>query len=236
MWVGSSSGTWGSAQHPAHGPTSPPRGAPGQGRAQVPPSHLHRYWSPGRLRTSGRKCLQLISTNFCAHTLQKVLEDRRAGLRNLRAWGCDPRLTEVTCRVVGTAAPILRTGTQERSEGRETRLTEAEGGLLHTGSEEGVAAQGMQGLEKLGQAREPILPWSPPREPAASELHEADLDLQPPGLQGINAPLLSPCFLVTCDSSSGKQIHPAPRVLRVGTSQGWRPVVHHPPRLWAFSQ
>ena len=77
------------------------------------------------------------------------------------AWGCDPRLTEVTCRVVGTATPTLRTGTQERSEGRDTRLTEAEGGLLHTGGEEGVAGQGMQGLEKLRQARKPILPWSP---------------------------------------------------------------------------
>lgn len=120
------------------------------------------------------------------------------------AWGCDPRLTEVTCRVVGTATPTLRTGTQERSEGRDTRLTEAEGGLLHTGGEEGVAGQGMQGLEKLRQARKPILPWSPPREPATFELHEADLDLQPPGLQGINTLLLSPCFLVTCNSSSGK--------------------------------
>ena len=69
---------------PCTWPRIAPRGAPGQGRARVPPSHLHRYWSPGRLRTSGRKCLQLISTNFCAHTLHKVLEDRWAGLRNLR--------------------------------------------------------------------------------------------------------------------------------------------------------
>lgn len=35
--------------------------------------------------------------------------------------------------------PILVTGTQESAEGRETRMTEAEGGLLHTGGEEGAA-------------------------------------------------------------------------------------------------
>ena len=53
----------------------------------------------------------------------------------------------VTCRVVGTAPPTLRTGTQERAEGRETRLTEAEGGLVHTGGEEGVPPEAGTGQE-----------------------------------------------------------------------------------------
>lgn len=48
---------------------------------------------------------------------------------------------------MGTAPPILRTGTQESAEGRETRLTEAEGGLLHTGGEEGAAREAGTGQE-----------------------------------------------------------------------------------------
>lgn len=89
---------------------------------------------------------------LCAHTLQKVLEDRWAGLRKLRAWGCDPHLArEVTCRLVGTVPPILqKQGLQESVEGSRDKADRSEVDCCRL-EEEGL-------FEKLGTARSQFCP------------------------------------------------------------------------------
>lgn len=148
-------------QHPTHGPCCPQgstlaRDLP---RSLLPIPQVLVTWEV--VNFTEKVASAHFHEDFCAHTLQKVLEDRwRQVSRETRAWGCDPHLTGVTCRLVGTAPPILRTGTQER-RGQRDKAAEAEGGLLHTGE----VRRG--GAREAGTGQEVNSALGPPREAAA---------------------------------------------------------------------